>query len=186
MREVEEQRRVLAREGGCQRADPVEKLHRRRKRTRNKLRGNSIKKGGCQSGLSWLPHPVVCAKFQKRPVPSLTCGGEIKMIDWSLRSGRGLRQNEPSSISLLTHSHTSKYCNINNTHAHKHTYRTASSPPFSICQEDPAGGKVEGGVVVVGGRDALSVLLPTRHSNDIPSDQPFWYVSTLHPTTKPA
>lgn len=51
-------------------------LHRRRKRTRNKLRGNSIKKGGCQSGLSWLPHPVLCAKFQERLSPRSRVGGD--------------------------------------------------------------------------------------------------------------
>lgn len=61
---------------GAARADPVEKLHRRRKRTRNKLRGNSIKKGGCQSGLSWLPHPVLCAKFQERLSPRSRVGGD--------------------------------------------------------------------------------------------------------------
>lgn len=71
--EVEEEKR----EGrGAARADPVEKLHRRRKRTRNKLRGNSIKKGGCQSGLSWLPHPVLCAKFQERLSPRSRVGGD--------------------------------------------------------------------------------------------------------------
>lgn len=64
--------------GGLPEQTLWKKLHRRRKRTRNKLRGNGIKKGGCQSGLSWLPHPVLCAKFQKRPVPSLTCGGRLK------------------------------------------------------------------------------------------------------------
>lgn len=65
------------REGGsAARADPVEKLHRRRKRTRNKLLGNSIKKGGCQSGLSWLPHPVLCAKFQERLSPRSHVGGD--------------------------------------------------------------------------------------------------------------
>lgn len=57
-------------------ADPVEKPHRRRKRTRNKLRGNSIKKGGCQSGLSWLPHPALCAKFQERLSPRSRVGGD--------------------------------------------------------------------------------------------------------------
>lgn len=62
--------------GGAARADPVEKLHGRRKRTRNKLRGNSIKKGGCQSGLSWLPHPVLCAKFQERLSPRSRVGGD--------------------------------------------------------------------------------------------------------------
>lgn len=61
---------------GAARADPVEKLHRRRKRTRNKLRGNSIKTGGCQSGLSWLPHPVLCAKFQERLSPRSRVGGD--------------------------------------------------------------------------------------------------------------
>lgn len=61
---------------GAARADPVEKLHRRRKRTRNKLRGNSIKKGDCQSGLSWLPLPVLCAKFQKRLSPRSRVGGD--------------------------------------------------------------------------------------------------------------
>lgn len=64
--------------GGAARVDPVEKLHRRRKRTRNKLRGNSIKKGGCQSGLSWLPHPVLCAKFQERLSPRSRVGGRLK------------------------------------------------------------------------------------------------------------
>ncbi|KAK5870085.1 hypothetical protein PBY51_024746 [Eleginops maclovinus] len=64
------------RRGGAARADPVEKLHKRRKRTRNKLRGNRIKKGGCQSGLSWLPHPVLCAKFQERLSPRSRVGGD--------------------------------------------------------------------------------------------------------------
>lgn len=68
--------------GWAARANPVEKLHRRRRRTRNKLRGNSIKKGGCQSGLSWLPHPLLCAKFQERLSPcSRVCvcaGGRLK------------------------------------------------------------------------------------------------------------
>lgn len=64
--------------GGAARVDPVEKLHRRRKRTHNKLRGNSIKKGGCQSGLSWLPHPVLCAKFQERLSPRSRVGGRLK------------------------------------------------------------------------------------------------------------
>lgn len=62
--------------GGAARADPVEELHGRRKRTRNKQRGNSIKKGGCQSGLSWLPHPVLCAKFQGRLSPRSRVGGD--------------------------------------------------------------------------------------------------------------
>lgn len=61
---------------GASRADPVEKLHKRRKRTRNKLQGNSIKKGGCQSGLNWLPHPLLCAKFQERLSPRSRVGGD--------------------------------------------------------------------------------------------------------------
>lgn len=47
-----------------------------RKSTRNELRGNRIKKGGCQSGLSWLPHPVLCAKFQERLSPCSRVGGD--------------------------------------------------------------------------------------------------------------
>lgn len=119
---------------GDARADPVEKLHRRRKRTRNKLRGNSIKKGGCQSGLSWLPHPVLCAKFQKRPVPSLTCGGRLKRSTEACAVGGGFRQNKPSSISLSMHSHMHRLTNITETsitqkniHAHKHTDKTYTS-----------------------------------------------------------
>lgn len=167
--------------GGLPEQTLWKKLHRRRKRTRNKLRGNGIKKGGCQSGLSWLPHPVLCAKFQKRPVPSLTCGGRLKWSTEACAVEGGFRQNKPSLISLWTHGHT-KYCNINNI-SNTHIQTPTLSPLLHL-----PGRPSRGQRVVVGSRDVLHVLLSTRarHWNDIPSDQTFWCVCTLHPTNKPA
>lgn len=143
---------------GAARVNPVEKLHRRRRRrTRNKLRGNSIKKGGCQSGLSWLPHPLLCAKFQERLSPcSRVCvrgvgggGGDYNdRLSAPHRRGRGVwggfsRTSHPRFLSiahLLTHARkpTSKHCDITedinnaqNTHkytgAGAHTHTPATS-----------------------------------------------------------
>lgn len=38
--------------------------------------GTVLKKGGCQSGLSSLPHPILCAKFQERLSPRSHVGGD--------------------------------------------------------------------------------------------------------------
>lgn len=105
--------------------------------------------------------------------------------------GGGFRQNKPSSISLLTHSHkhTSKYCNItgtsimHKTHIHITMHRQPSTPPSPSARETQQGMRLVGW----GGR-GCSVLVSTgaRHSNDSLLDQPFWYVCMLHLTTKPA
>lgn len=105
----------------------------------HKLRGNGIKKGGCQSGLSRLPHPLLCAKFQEGCPLAHVCvcvGGKIKMIDCSLQcpgEGGSATQVLPD---LSIYKHTDK-------HRQTHTLNKAP-PPFSICQGDPAGGEASG------------------------------------------
>lgn len=71
-------RELVEEDGGAARANPVEKLHRRRKRTRNELRGNRIKKGRLSIRSELVTPPYIVCQVSGKAVPSLTCGGRLK------------------------------------------------------------------------------------------------------------
>lgn len=102
----------------------------------------------------WAGYPTLyCVPSFRKGCPLAHVWGEIKMIDWSLRSGRGVSAEQAIlDLSINTHTYKSKWCIIAETSikqekSHTHTQilphighpPALSFPPFLHLPGDPAG-----------------------------------------------